>query len=114
MHLGDVFNAKLLRSVHGYPRIGLCKRNYLDAGTTRLFVPALTSTERIWRHIRHVRFGSGTDIPLKAADIRFTLESGLAGKALPADKKGGIHAQQSTQNECTTLGQLGLTIRGQK
>jgi hypothetical protein len=34
------------------------KRNSLDAGTTRLFVPALTSTERIRRHTRHVRFSN--------------------------------------------------------
>src|SRR5215469_14184252 len=51
----------------GYPRIGLCKRNSLDAGKTRIFVPALTSTERIWRHTRHVRFGSKADIAFRSA-----------------------------------------------
>src|SRR6516164_7828112 len=78
MHPGNVFNAKVLRSVHDYPRIGLCKRNSLDAGTTRLFVPALTSTERIWRHTRHVRFGSKADISACPCDIRFTPKADIA------------------------------------
>src|SRR5262249_7132885 len=59
----------------GYPRIGLCKRNSLDAGKTRLFVPALTSTELIWRHTRHVRFGSQADIGASLHNVRFTPKS---------------------------------------
>src|SRR6516164_3513163 len=62
MHPGDVFNAKVLRSVHGYPRIGLCKRNSFGRKNNPIIRRALTSTERIWRHTRHVRFGSETDI----------------------------------------------------
>jgi hypothetical protein len=48
MHPGDVFNAKVLRSVYDYPS----KRNSLDAGKTRLFVQDLTSMKRIWRKTR--------------------------------------------------------------
>ena len=56
MHPADVFNVKLLRSVHRYSKIGA-----LDPGTRRFFVLALTSTKRIWRHRTH--------------DVRFALES---------------------------------------
>src|SRR5262249_61218488 len=62
-----------------------------DAGKTRLFVPALTSTERIWRHTRHVRFGSQADIGASLHNVRFTPKSGhqLSVLRCPLSAKSG-------------------------